>query len=391
MFRNFFVIHRSGKTYFAKNFRPGPDRVHLRPPIAASLVVGFSSSISSFCKTLLGEEVREVTSLNGRIVYKEVGDFIFVAHSDLRVGSSIIQSILADVVSVCEMLFGAFQHWDQDTFDLSGAQDIINMYFARATHDPSIAVSGLTQIFLDGDITERLDKLLAFLESQEGVCGNGTMLVLGESVLHSRMPLADTRMILQFHKARSLGVSSVRFTPIFTSGAWHNLYAVRINSFVLFAMLYIDKPYSMIEKKIEEFQTTLIQSRLEIPIEASTSFLQTAWKEPPVLLRLYAKRETLAMLYSNIKTGATVFPALRPGPEVQQREILDAFWCFFSDASTALRTPGVTEFAMCRDAYRFYAKSEGIHKLYVLLSSDTQLADIPTIAADILKNIRSAQ
>nr|KAJ3422207.1 hypothetical protein HK105_000705 [Polyrhizophydium stewartii] len=201
------------------------------------------------------------------------------------------------------MLFGAFQHWDQDTFDLSGAQDIINMYFARATHDPSIAVSGLTQI-------------------------------------------------LQFHKARSLGVSSVRFTPIFTSGAWHNLYAVRINSFVLFAMLYIDKPYSMIEKKIEEFQTTLIQSRLEIPIEASTSFLQTAWKvglpagcsclqEPPVLLRLYAKRETLAMLYSNIKTGATV--------------------------------------------------SEGIHKLYVLLSSDTQLADIPTIAADILKNIRSAQ
>ncbi|KAI8925798.1 hypothetical protein BC831DRAFT_459476 [Entophlyctis helioformis] len=371
-FRNFYVLHRGGKTFFSKNFHGDL--------LDQSLVVGFSSSISSFCKTLLGEEVREVTSLNGRIVYKEVGDFIFVAHSDLHIGSSVIQAILRDVIAMCELLFGPCQHWDQDTFDLSGAQDIISMYFGTAAKDPSIAVGGLAQIFLDSDISERLDKLLAFLESQEGVCGNGTMLVLGETVLHSRMSLHDTRMVLQYHKARGLRAASVRYTPIFSSGAWHNLYAVRINSFVLFVTCFIDKPYSLIERKVEEFQTTLIQSRLEIPTE-----------EPPILLRQFAKRETLAMLYYNIKSGATVFPALRPGPEVQQKEILDAFWGFFSDASTALRIPGVTEFSICRDSYRFHAKAEGIHKLYVLLANDSSSMDPPSIVAEILKNVRNIQ
>ncbi|KAH6571190.1 hypothetical protein BASA60_007311, partial [Batrachochytrium salamandrivorans] len=103
MFRNFYVLHRSGKTYLAKNFHGG-------------------MLDQGFCKTLLCEEVREVTSLSGRIVYKSVGDFIFVVHSDLQIGSQVIQSVLGDVVAICELLFGLCQSWDEDTFDLEGAQ-----------------------------------------------------------------------------------------------------------------------------------------------------------------------------------------------------------------------------------------------------------------------------
>ncbi|KAJ1562613.1 hypothetical protein HK096_006973 [Nowakowskiella sp. JEL0078] len=89
-------------------------------------------------------------------------------------------------------------------------------------------------------------------------------------------------------------------------------------------MTYIDKPFAQIQRKIDEFRISLIQSRLEIPTEIS--------QEPPVLLRQFARRETLAMLYHNIKTGCTIFPQLRPGPEVQQNEILQSFWGFFCDA-----------------------------------------------------------
>ncbi|KAJ3050026.1 hypothetical protein HK097_008992 [Rhizophlyctis rosea] len=280
---------------------------------------------------------------------------------------------------MCEFLFGSHEYWDEDFFDLKGAQDIVSMYFARATQDPSTVVGGVSQIFLDPDITERLDKLLAFLESQEGVCGNGTMLILGDSALYSRFNLHDTRMILQYTKARPLLHNTVRFTPVYCSGAWHNLYMIRIQSYVLIMMAYIDKPFAKMQKKVEEFRISFVQSRLEIPTE-----------EPPVLLRLFAKRETLAMLYHNIKTGNTIFPQLRPGPEVQQREILSSFWAFFSDASAALRIPGVTEYSVSRDQYRFYARSEGVHKLYMLLATASVPPEsVPSISSDVLRNLRS--
>jgi hypothetical protein len=51
-----------------------------------------------------------------------------------------------------------------------------------------------------------------------------------------------------------------------------------------------------------------------------------------LLLRLFAKRETLAMLYHNIKTEITIFPSLRPGPEQQQQEILAEFYNFFAES-----------------------------------------------------------
>ncbi|KAI9102819.1 hypothetical protein DFS34DRAFT_610651 [Phlyctochytrium arcticum] len=369
--RNFFVLHKSGRAYFAKNFHGDA--------LDQGLVVGFSSSVSNFSKTLLGEDIREVISLKGRILYKEMGDFVFVAHSDLQTGSSIIQAILRDVGGMCEFLFGSHEFWDEDFFDLKGAHDIISTYFLKITQDPGIVVSGVNQIFVELDICERLDKLLAFLESQEGVCGNGTMLILGDSVLYSRFGLHETRMVLQYHKSRPLGYNTVRFTPVYCHGAWQNLYLIRLQSYVLVVMAYIDKAFAPLQSKIEEFRISFIQSRLEIPTE-----------EPPVLLRLFAKRETLAMLYHNIKTGCTIFPQLRPGPEVQQKEILSSFWGFFSDASASLRVPGVTEFSIIRDQYRFFAKSEGVHKLYILLATDSVSSEaVPSIAADVLKNLRA--
>lgn len=93
------------------------------------------------------------------------------------------------------------------------------------------------------------------------------------------------------------------------------------------------------------------------------------------------------MLYQNVKTGNTVFPQLRPGPEVQQKDILNTFWSFFSEASEALNHPGVYEYSVGRDIYRFFARSEGIHKLYLLLSADCGPCDI--VAQDILKSLKA--
>lgn len=117
------------------------------------------------------------------------------------------------------------------------------------------------------------------------------------------------------------------------------------------------------------------------------------------------------MLYFNAKSGTTIFPALRPGPDVQQKEIISSFWGFFSDASSALRAPGVTEYSISKDSYRFFARftlsfhfllwfdllkqcngfvrTEGVHKLFIMLTGDTPSADVSQIAAEILKNVKT--
>lgn len=59
--------------------------------------------MSNFCKTLLGEEAKEVLAAQARFVYREFGNFIFVAHSDLQTGSTVIQAVLRDVGAICQV------------------------------------------------------------------------------------------------------------------------------------------------------------------------------------------------------------------------------------------------------------------------------------------------
>ncbi len=39
-----------------------------------SLVIGYSSSVSNFCETLLGEKLRTVITDHGRVIFRQVGD-----------------------------------------------------------------------------------------------------------------------------------------------------------------------------------------------------------------------------------------------------------------------------------------------------------------------------
>jgi hypothetical protein len=66
MFKNFHLIHRSGKTVFSKCISG--------EKLDQSFSIVFASSVSNFCKTLLKEEVREVSTLQGRIFLKTIGE-----------------------------------------------------------------------------------------------------------------------------------------------------------------------------------------------------------------------------------------------------------------------------------------------------------------------------
>lgn len=107
------------------------------------------------------------------------------------------------------------------------------------------------------------------------------------------------------------------------------------------------------------------------------------------------KRETLALLYHNIKTETTIFPSLRPGTESQQSEILQEFWTCFGDASVLMSAGGVSEYTVVRDNYRFYSRfgwvygrTEGVHRVYLLFANDSLASEPAQIASEALRSIK---
>jgi hypothetical protein len=111
---------------------PSPPAASGQPCRPHSLVVGFFTSVSSFSKTLVSEGVREVTTLSGKFLYKEIHEvsgkgrrvssidtstlltrfahdacfseqFIFIAHCTLELSNLISQAILRDMIFLFEV------------------------------------------------------------------------------------------------------------------------------------------------------------------------------------------------------------------------------------------------------------------------------------------------
>jgi hypothetical protein len=94
-------------------------------------------------------------------------------------------------------------------------------------------------------------------------------------------------------------------------------------------------------------------------------------------------------MYHNIKTGLVLMPELRPGPESQQRELVKALWSGVSESSASLQVGSTSDWSITRGQYRFYARYDGIHKLFVLLASDAVKGEeVAFKVEEILTSIR---
>lgn len=75
------------------------------------------------------------------------------------------------------------------------------------------------------------------------------------------------KQILDLLKVRPLGAATTRFTPVYIDGMWYTLYFVRIQSYVLSVLCFMEVELAAIQKQLHHFETALIQSRIEIPTE----------------------------------------------------------------------------------------------------------------------------
>ncbi|KAI9183264.1 hypothetical protein H9P43_004181 [Blastocladiella emersonii ATCC 22665] len=402
--RNVAVLHKTGKILFSRNYQGDP--------LERNVMIGFASSIPNLTRTLLHEDVHQVMGLRTRIVLKPSGDYLFLAHVDNSVPSIVAANVLTELIRALQLLYGHPETWTHDNVDFDGCQDMIEMMCTRGMFDPCVALCGLQKTPIKHESRLRLDKLLVYLESIQGICNNASMLLVGDTVILSRFELEPSRQLLYLHKARPLGTQVLAFTPVFMTTSWFGLLRIQLATYTLLVLCHLDRalpqttpgttpatapaggsgeapetlatagatatPLAALLAKVTEFQSMFLYARLELPSE-----------EKPALLRQFAKRETLLFLHLHVKTGTVTFPQPRPLPEVQTRELYSTFWALFGEAKAAFHVPGTREVTFAREAYRFHARVDPDQELYVLFAADAvALEQIHGHVQEILVNMQ---
>jgi hypothetical protein len=298
-----------------------------------------------------------------------------VAHAPSDDGDDVVRKQLQEVEALLLFLFGDCSKWKRDLLGLRGVHDIIDGVFKKHSVELSALVSGIKWVLLPPTVRDQLDRLLATLEENEFV--HGGMLVLGSSVLHSRLPQRDSKMVLHYISTRQLGALRLRTTPVYSEGQWKNLVLLKLRVLTLAVLVSIRVVHAKVSPVLHGFEEALQDAALQLPVE-----------EPPVLLRHFTGHDTIAFIYRHVRNGLAIAPPPRAGPQSETQKTLRSFLWFFSRARDVLSTSDINELVMTRDGFRFHAQANETHELYVLYSDQAKPAEVDKFSREIIANAR---
>ena len=386
--KHFFVFHKQGQCLLQKNCRYRSIRefhaaiysnilaLVTDKAIDPDLLVGFFSSVSTFTQSLANQQLHKICMETTKFLYLESGQIIFISHTSIEDSDKVIETTMKGFLDLCGMFFGPSNKWDEGFLALEGFGDILDSHFQRCTTEPASLVDGIEPILMDSHSKDKLDLLLNAVEDCELISNSGTMLVLNNKVIHSRICVRDTNSILSYMRAREMGSLTVKFTSVYLNNHWCSLYFIRVESAILVIQASVTAQFKDIVPIIQAFEISLHDSGVHIPTE-----------EPLVLLRHFATRDTLAFIYYNSRTSMTVCPEFRQSPDTEKKLLLQAFWWFFAEISPLIEKQGISSVTMSRDAYRMHAVVDGVHSMYVLFSEDVPLESIDTLTSEIMKKV----
>ena len=371
---------------YSRNFGAGAE-------LDLSLVTGFSSSVSTFTSYVSsrraptqlnrghegskreqgGETISAFSVGSQQFVYREVGAFTLVAHAPADDGEEVVRKQLQEAEALLVFFFGDSAKWKRELLGLRGVHDIVDGVFEKHSAELSALVSGLRWVLLPPTVRDRLDRLLATLEENDFV--HGGMLVLGSSVLHSRLPQRDSKMVLHYISSRQLGPLRLRTTPVYSEGQWKNLVLLKLRVLTLAVLVSIRVAYASVSPVLHGFEEALQDAALQLPVE-----------EPPVLLRHFTGHDTIAFIYRHVRNGLAIAPPPRSGPQSEKQKTLRSFLWFFSRARDVLARSDIHELVMSRDGFRFHAQAHESHELYVLYSDQVKAGDVDKFSREIITN-----
>lgn len=216
---------------------------------------------------------------------------------------------------------------------IRGLRDLITHYVQAAQTDLALLVGGARWVHMEEETRLQIDRVLAQLEeSAAGRDGSsnaaaaaagseltGTMLVLGGSILHSRMSPLTSRLVLQHLSCRPLGPGAackLRTLPLYVGGVWQHFLMLRLRHLTLVVSAPLRS--SQGSCNLARLSSLLLSWEDQFMESAAASLLPT--EEAPVLLRHYTGHDTIAFLYVHHATGVSVAPPPRnsgaPGSSV---------------------------------------------------------------------------
>eukprot|EP00033_Pygsuia_biforma_P002897 GCRY01003195.1.p1 GENE.GCRY01003195.1~~GCRY01003195.1.p1 ORF type:complete len:409 (-),score=67.99 GCRY01003195.1:331-1557(-) len=401
----------TGKNIFVKNvllLNGNEDcvfkRMYGEDEVDSKQLADFLSTVNSFAATMFNEQISTLEFESTKIFIKKLsnktqgseneedsgGTFQNAAHvpqtagyalifqSPRDVNELIVKTLIKTVEKLLIFFSGPVKNWTPSTLKVENCQNLLDSVFVSAKTDFYWLIAGHPQIVSDGNLSWRVARSLISAEEGSGhiVAENGVMLVLGSRVFHTRMASEDTQMILHIIRTRPLEPGEQRSMPVFSTsvGAWKSLCLAHINQFIAAFFTNISATGADVGHALHTLTDALASCPASLPVE-----------EPPLLLRHFAGRDVLVLIFHNTRTGAVYSPQLRPGPSVEKMQIQKAFWWFFTQVSQ-LQSSEFNQVRLEKDLYKFVATTfpQGL-TLYLMFSNES--TDLDKAANEVFNRV----
>eukprot|EP00736_Rhodelphis_marinus_P007682 Rmarinus@m.9988 len=350
-------------------------------------VCDLHNSATNYAKTLLKDTPQFLTLQKNMLSFRHMGEYVLVSRFLATASHYAVENFLFDIEESLKFFYGEPRDWTPKTFMVEGLKDVIN--HVRICHDRPNAylVGGYPRVALDDWIRRQLDRILTSVEQFASVYSS--CLLLGSTVLHSRLSISLTRRVLHYQSVRPLRHVWYRYTPVYEGGVWRYLVSFRLVRSLTLCIVTTeidlqDDTMSALEAAARRVEKSLFLGGISIPRD-----------EPRPQVRHFAGRDVVAFLYHHPSSGFAFYPAPRSGDASGTGGDADAvsyvFLEFLVTANDMLTNQSVNQVVLRKAAagYTFFATSleEGTHFIYLLCGAEVSDATLPTLADDTLEQI----